>query len=655
MDSNFEVIIDSNGQPHFYYIDKEKKNSIDVGNKLSDFIIQKKLGEGHFGSVNLVISQKTNKLYAMKQIKSSMYKNQQEYLEVEREIKLLENLNHPHIVTYFSSFRENNDFYIVIEYINNGCLYDLMKKSIQQGTKIEEKKIWTLLIQSLGGLLYLHENKKIIHRDIKPDNLLLDTNGELKISDFGLSAINSENADEYLKCHGTMAGAIQFMAPEVAMNKKYDFKSDLYMLGVTFFLLMTNRLPEKKIDMGSFLLPVKYEDVKMPDCYSERLKNFINKLLAYNPDNRPSTRLAFSEAIYFFNINYVKVTSFLATLQCLNSIPSILIYFNDKNIKAMIENYNIIDKKKYIIIKTFMSAFSLSNPFNFNIKSIDLKCILLRMLLYARKEKMLLSSSEISLDDLIPDLLNKLHNYLNNYAQNSRNPGSNNINEEDDDNNNFGEEILDVTNEEKVISSVIKKFTENYRSKISDLFFYMLKNTHQCPKCLTNIGFYSNIYVLSSFYPDRASIYLEKTDVNIIDLFKHFTKQRIYYDFNEYCPKCRAVIKDINVKNTFYTSPTNLILDISYKEKDIFTLTIDEFINIKDFVERKDFCKVDYRLVGAIFIENIGNENKYISITRNIKLNDNSWLYFNGNSIKKSSFNELSNHKNLKMLFYTNE
>jgi len=655
MDSDFEVIIDSNGQPRFYYIDKEKKNSIDVGNKLSDFIIQKKLGEGHFGSVNLVISQKTNKLYAMKQIKSSMYKNQQEYLEVEREIKLLENLNHPHIVTYFSSFRENNDFYIVIEYINNGCLYDLMKKSIQQGTKIEEKKIWTLLIQSLGGLLYLHENKKIIHRDIKPDNLLLDTNGELKISDFGLSAINSENADEYLRCHGTMAGAIQFMAPEVAMNKKYDFKSDLYMLGVTFFLLMTNRLPEKKIDMGSFLLPVKYDDVKIPDFYSQGLKNFINKLLAYNPDDRPSTRLAFSEAIYFFNINYVKVTSFLATLQCLNSIPSILIYFNDNYIKNMIENYNIIDKKKYIIIKTFMSAFNLSNPFNFNINSIYLKCALLRMFLYIKKEKILLSSSEISLDDLVPDLLNKLHNDLNNYVQNSKNPGCNNINDEDDDNNNFEEEIFDATNEEKVISAVVKKFTKSFRSKISDLFFYMLKNTHQCPKCLTNIGFYSNIYVLSTFYPDRASIYLEKTDVNIIDLFKHSTKKRLIYDYNEYCPKCRAVIKDINVTKTFYTSPTNLILYISYKEKDIFNLTIDEFINIKDFVERNDFCKVDYRLVGAIFIENIGNENKYISITRNIKLNDNSWLYFNGNSIKKSSFNELSNHKNLKMLFYTNE
>ena len=655
MDSDFEIIVDSNDQPHFYDIDKKKKDNINVGNKLSDFIIQRKLGEGHFGSVNLVISLKTNKLYAMKQIKSSLYRNQQEYLEVVREVKLLENLNHPHIVTYFSSFRENSDFYIVTEYINSGCLYDLMKKQIQQGKKIEEKQIWTLLIQSLGALLYLHENKKIIHRDIKPDNLLIDINGDLKITDFGLSAINSENVDEYLKCHGTMAGAIQFMAPEVAMRKKYDFKSDLYMLGLTFFLLMTNRLPEKKIDMGSILLPVKYDDVRIPDYYSDELKNFINKLLEYNPDKRPSTRLAFSEAVIIFNTKYAKISSFLATLQCLNSIPSFLIYFNNNNIKAMIENYESIDKKKYIFIKIFVSAFNLSNPFNFNIKKIDLECVLLRIFLYAYKEKIILSSSEISLDDLVPDLLNKLHNVLNNYVQSSRNPGSNSINNEDDTNNNFEEEVIDITNEEKVISAVVKKFTEKYRSKISDLFFYMLKNTHQCPKCLINIGYYSNIYVLCTFYPDRASIYLEKSDVNILDLFKHFTKKRLYYDLNEYCPNCRIVMKDVILSSIFYTSPPNLILNISYKEEDIFNLTIDEFINIKDFVERKDISKVDYRLSGAIFIENIGNESKYISITRNIKLNDDSWLYFNGNSIKKSSFNELSNHKNLRMLFYTTE
>jgi mitogen-activated protein kinase kinase 1 len=226
-----------------------------------------------------------------------------------------------------------------------------MKENINQGKKIEEKKIWILLIQSLDGLLYLHENKKIIHRDIKPDNLLLDKNGDLKISDFGLSAIKSEEADENVKCHGTMAGAIQFMAPEVAGGMKYDFKSDLYMLGLTFFLLMTNRLPEKKIEKEGIFLPVMYDDVKIPDCYSERLKNFINKLLAKNPDDRPSTRRSYDDAVFIFNQKYVKLTSFLATLQCLNSIPSFLIYFNDSKIEAMIENDENFDKKNILLLR----------------------------------------------------------------------------------------------------------------------------------------------------------------------------------------------------------------------------------------------------------------------------------------------------------------
>ena len=651
MGSELEFISDSNGQPHFYLIDKEKKNYVDVGNKLSDFIIQKKLGEGHFGSVDLVVSQKTKKLYAMKQIKSSMYKNQQKYLEVEREIKLLENLNHPNIIKYFSSFKENNNLYIVTEYVNDGCLYELMKKNIQHGTKIEEKKIWALLIQSLSGLLYLHENKKIIHRDIKPDNLLLDKNGDLKISDFGLSAINSEEADENVKCHGTMTGAIQFMAPEVAAGEKYDFKSDLYMLGLTFFLLMTNRLPEKKLEKEGIFLPVMYDDVKIPDCYSEGLKNFINKLLAKKQDERPSTRMAYDDAVQIFNQKYVKLTSFLATLQCLNSIPSFLIYFNNYKIKTMIENDENFNKKKYTITKAFISVFELFNLYNFKTNLIKLKCSLLRILMYENKEKIIISSSEISPDVLVPDLLNKLHDDLNLSVKRSNKPRSNNINDEDDDNN----DTFDFTNEEKVFSFAIKDFTEKYRSKISDLFYFLRKTIHECPKCQTITGYSSDIYAICKFNPDDASIDLEKVDLNIIDLFKHYQKKTLNKDLSEDCPKCGNIITEVNLTNIFYTSPPNLILSFSYKEKDIFNFTIDESINIKDFVERTDVSKVNYRLVGAIFIENFGKENIYISITRNIQLNDDSWLYFNGNSFKKSSFNEISNHKNLRMLFYTTE
>ena len=118
MGADFEFMTDSNGRPQIYFIDKGRKK-VDIGNKLSDFTIQRELGKGHFGSVSLVLSNKTKKLYAMKQIKSSMYKNEKEILEVEREVKLLENLSHPHVITYFTSFKENNDFYIVTEYINS--------------------------------------------------------------------------------------------------------------------------------------------------------------------------------------------------------------------------------------------------------------------------------------------------------------------------------------------------------------------------------------------------------------------------------------------------------------------------------------------------------------------------------------------------------
>ena len=655
MGVDFEFMTDSNGRPQIYFIDKGLKK-VDIGNKLSDFTIQRELGKGHFGSVSLVVSNKTKKLYAMKQIKSSMYKNQKQILEVEREIKLLENLSHPHVITYFTSFKENNDFYIVTEYINNGSLLDLMKKNIQQKKHIEEKTIWILLIQSLGGLLYLHKKKKIVHRDIKPDNLLLDMNGNLKISDFGLSAIISDEADENVKCHGTIAGAIQFMAPELALGMKYDFKSDLYMLGLTFFMLMTNRLPEKKIDMGIIIMPVKYNDAKIPDYYSENLQNIIKKLLIDNPQERPSTGKIYYEAITYYSVKYLKVTSFIATLQCLHSIPSFSNYFSKGNkVTTIIENNKNNDDKNYIITKAFQSAFNNCEPLNFNYSLAESECLKLRVILFAIKERTI-NNYEISANSIVKELLFSMHAELNKYVKSSNKLGINNINnEDDDDNNNDANENIDYTNEKEVISLSIKKFTEKYRSKISDLFYYLTKTVYECSKCQNNIKYCSDVLLFNGFFPDRAAKYLNKTNLNIIDLFKHFRKKRLFLDINENCNYCGTIIKDVNITKIFYTPPKNLILNILSNNEDKYNLTIDEFINIKDFVERADISNVNYKLVGAIFIEKNKDERKYISICRNIQINDGSWLYFNGNSIQKCYFNELINHKNLEMLFYTSE
>lgn len=129
---------------------------------------------------------------------------------------------------------------------------------------------------------------------------------------------------------------------------------------------------------------------------------------------------------------------------------------------------------------------------------------------------------------MVPDLLLNLHNILN---INSKKSGINNINNEDDDNNNFGENIINFTNEKSVISSAIKKFVENFKTKISDLFFYLRKTIHECPFCKNILGYSSDICSTCSLYPDSASIYLEKSDLNIIDLFKHYQKKKNLFKF----------------------------------------------------------------------------------------------------------------------------
>ena len=646
MGGDFELMTDSNGKPQIVFIDKGGK-SVDVGSSLSDFIIQKKLGEGHFGSVCLVKSKKTNKLYAMKEIKENRYKSEQQRNEVQKEIKLLENLHHPHVITYFTSFRENGSFYIITEYINGGSLEDLLKKNIAQGKLIDERTIWDLLVQSLSGLLYLHENKKIIHRDIKPDNMLLDFEGRLKISDFGVSAIKNENAEELLKCHGTVAGPIQFMAPEMALGGSYDFKSDIYMLGLTFFIMMSNQMPEKRIDLGPIILPVKNPNAKLPESYSETLRNFVQSLLN-PPEERPSTKAAYGKAIAYFTCIYLRITSISSSLQCLLSIPSIAQYFQSQKMQTYIDSdkYKENKEKKYFITKVFKDALFYSNPNYFNYELTKTECLKLRILLYAKKEKKN-KYTEIDVIDFVPDLFINLNAELNKEVNTIKEGGNNDINNEEEINTG---DITDYTNEQSVLSGSMKLFYEKCRSKISDEFYYLTKTVHECMTCQKIIRYSCNICCACIMRPDRAAIYLNKKDLDILDLFKHYRKKRPYQNENTYCQYCSKVQNDIYRTKILYTSPNNLVLGIDYDKDKDFKLTINEYINLQEYIERKDLCKFQYYLVGAIFLEQKENEGKkYVCFCKTAS----SWNFFNGESIRDSSFNELANHDKPKMLFYS--
>ena len=625
-----EFTLDANGQPQFLCIDKGGEK-VDVGSKLSDFNIIRPLGKGNFGSVYLVTSKLTNKLYAMKEILTSKYKSQDEVNQVQKEIKLLENLRHPHVITYFNSFKENGNIYIVIEYINGGSLEELLIDNIKKKKRIDEKTLWDLLIQSLSGLLYLHEKKKIIHRDIKPDNLLLDSEGHLKISDFGVSAIKSDEVEDLLKCHGTVAGPIQFMAPEMCLGANYDFKSDIYMLGLTFFFMASSTLPEKKLSLGPLIIPIKNPNAKLPDYYSPALKAFIDSLLK-PPQERPSTSEAYYSAISYYSVKYLQTTSICSTLLCFNSIAPINQYFSGEKVKNFILSDETNNTENYIITRVVKEAIDATNPANFNYQNARLECLKLRMSIYVDKDRME-SSIEIDLNNFVSQLLPLLHKELNKFKGSSLVVGK-----------------ADESNEIDVIKKKAEQFVTEYRSKISDQFYYLTKMVEDCAKCRRIIKYYCIINSLCAMYPDKTAEYLKKKKITVLDMFKNYHKTRPFNVKDTYCVTCKKNVETVNRTKIFYTSPYNFILEICYDDEKKFELKIDKDINISDFVERKDVSKVKYTLVGAIFTEKNEDHDKYVSIS---KLPNGQWVYYNGNSIQNCNFDKLQKHPNLQMLFYS--
>ena len=151
-------------------------------------------------------------------------------------------------------------------------------------------------------------------------------------------------------------------------------------------------------------------------------------------------------------------------------------------------------------------------------------------------------------------------------------------------------------------------------------------------------------------YPGKTFHYLKKENIDVVDLFQHFSKKRKYGDENIFCKYCNTYQNKVFKTNILFTSPPNLILQLDYKNND-FNLNIDETIDIKNFVKRKDISKTKYELRGAIFYEyKVNGEKIYTSISKDM---NNQWIYFNGTKILSSNFNEILNHKNIQFLFYS--
>ena len=257
--------------------EKEDDNPFNIKLKMNDFQKIKLLGKGSFGEVYLVKLKRNNKVYAMKILDKYNVResNQVEHTKVERD--LLVKTNCPFVVNIKFAFQDKENLYIITEFMQGGELFFHLHKE----KRFDNEKAKFYIVEIILALEYLH-SRKMLYRDLKPPNILIDKTGHIKLTDFGLSKIfKSKNDKAY-----TICGSPNYLAPEILTNKGYDFTVDWWSLGCVMYELLIGLSPFK-IRPGESLNEEFYnKEFFMPDYVSEEAQDLIKKLLVINPKKR---------------------------------------------------------------------------------------------------------------------------------------------------------------------------------------------------------------------------------------------------------------------------------------------------------------------------------------------------------------------------------
>jgi len=264
------------------------------GSKLGRYEIAAILGQGAMGVVYLAHDPEIDRPVALKTVRSEVLRGESA-AEVEarflKEAKLAGRLQHPNVVTVYDVGREHGDFFIAMEYIDGHPLtrYLVSPDALPLNAKIG------IVRQTAEALDHAHE-RGVVHRDIKPGNILIAKDGRVKVTDFGIARFTSATTSDLTRT-GTMIGSPAYMSPEQIRGEKLDGRSDLFSLGVVLYELLTGTRPFPGESITTLVYQILHTEPRDPREIRADLpaasREVMAVLLAKQPDKRPENARAF--------------------------------------------------------------------------------------------------------------------------------------------------------------------------------------------------------------------------------------------------------------------------------------------------------------------------------------------------------------------------
>ena len=269
-----------------------RSNGLIVGR----YMILDRIGSGSMGRVYKAHHAMMDRVVALKIIAPEIASNERVVARFQREMKLVGRLDHPNVVRAFDADQIHKVLYIVMEYVTGQSLGDLIKKK-----PLPPAEMVDYAFQAALGLAHAHE-QGIVHRDVKPSNILLTEDRKIKVLDLGLGVLmEADSAATFATADGIAVGTVDYMSPEQACGREVDGRSDLYGLGCSMYHLLTAKLPfpgSSPIERLGKRISGRHVPITehLPDLPASFVK-VIDRLLAPKPHERYPTAADAADAL----------------------------------------------------------------------------------------------------------------------------------------------------------------------------------------------------------------------------------------------------------------------------------------------------------------------------------------------------------------------